>query len=83
MEIENDQRTNCYDDEQFISEASLSSDFEMKANTASGNPTKISTNTDPQFQNSRKRKMLEFSCSPGMPKHQLFFCYCSLVHYYT
>ena len=52
MEIENDQRTNCYDDEQLISEASLSSDCEMKADTASGNPTKISTNTDPQFQNS-------------------------------
>ena len=45
----------------------------MKADAASGNPTKISTNTDCQSQNSRKRKMSEFPCNPGMQKHELFF----------
>ena len=45
----------------------------MKADAASGNPTKISMNTDSQSQNSRKRKMSEFSCNPGMQKHELFF----------
>ena len=45
----------------------------MKAEAASGNPTKISTNTDSQSHNSRKRKMSEFSCNPGMQKHELFF----------
>ena len=69
MEIDNNQRTNSYDDEQLVSETSFSSDCEMKADAASGNPTKISTNTDSQSQNSRKRKMSEFSCNPGMQKH--------------
>ena len=45
----------------------------MKADAASGNPTEISTNTDCQSQNSRKRKMSEFRCNPGMQKHELFF----------
>ena len=83
MEINNNQRTNSYDDEQLVSETSLSSDCEMKADAASGNPPKISTNTDPQSQNSRKRKMSEFSCNPGMQSMSCFSCYCSLVHYYT
>ena len=73
MEIENNQRTNSYDDQQLVSKTSLSSDCGMKADAASGNPTKISKNTDSQSQNSRKRKMSEFSCSPGMQKHELFF----------
>ena len=73
MEIENNQKRNSYDDEQLVSETSLSSDCEMKADAASGNPTKISTNTDSQSKNSRKRKMLEFSCNPGMQKLELFF----------
>ena len=73
MEIENNQRTNSYDDEQLVSETSLSSDCEMKAVAASENPSKISMNTDSQSQNSRKRKMSEFSCNPGMQKHELFF----------
>ena len=73
MEIENNQRTNSYDDEQLVSETSLSSDCEMKADAASRNPTKISTNTDSQSQNSRKRKMSQLSCNPGMQKHELFF----------
>ena len=45
----------------------------MKADAASGNPTKISMNTDSQSQNSRKREMSEFSCNPGMQKHDFFF----------
>ena len=44
----------------------------MKADAASGNPTKKSTNTDSQSHNSRKRKMSEFSCNTGMQKHELF-----------
>ena len=73
MEIENNQNRNCYDDEQLVSETSLSSDCEMKADTAAGNPTEISTHTDCQSQNSRKRKMSELPCNPGMQKHELFF----------
>ena len=73
MEIENNQKRNSYDDEQLVSETSLSSDCEMKADAASGNPTKISTNTDSQSQNSRKCQMSECSCNPGMQKHELFF----------
>ncbi|CAH3175259.1 unnamed protein product, partial [Porites lobata] len=65
MEIENNQRTNSYDDQQLVSETSLSSDRELKADAASANPTKISTNSDSQSQNSRKRKMSEFSCNSG------------------
>ena len=45
----------------------------MKADAASGNATKISTNTDCQSQNSRKRKMSELPCNPGMQKHEPFF----------
>ena len=71
-EIDNNQRTNSYHNEQLVSETSLSSDCEMKAEAASVNPTKISTNTDSQSHNSRKRKMSEFSCNPGMQKHELF-----------
>ena len=73
MEIDNNQRTNPSDDEQFVSETSLSSDCEMKADASTGNSTRISTNTDSQSKNSRKRKMIEFSCNPGMQKHELFF----------
>ena len=71
-EIDINQRRNFYDNEQLVSETSLSSDCEMKAEAASGNPTKISTNTDSQSHNSLKRKMSEFSCNPGMQKHELF-----------
>ena len=55
-----------------MSETSLSSDCEMKGEAASGNPTKVQTNTDSQPHNSRKRKVSEFSCNPGMQKHELF-----------
>ena len=72
MEIVNNTITNSYDDEQLVSETSLSSDCEMKADAASENPTKISMNTDSQSQNSRKGNMSEFSCNPGMQKHELF-----------
>ena len=71
-EIDNNQRTNSYHNEQLVSETSFSSDCEMKAEAASGNPTKISTNIDSQFHNSSKRKMSEFSCNPDMQKHELF-----------
>ena len=73
MEIDNNERTNTSNYEQPVSETSLSSDGEMKADAASGNPAKISTNTDSHSRNSRKRKMLEFSSNPGMQKHELFF----------
>ena len=72
MEIDNNQRTNTSNYEQLVSGTSLSSDCEMKADAASGNPTKISTNTDSQSKNSRKRKMSDFSCNPGMQKYELF-----------
>ena len=73
MDIDNNQRTNTSNYEQPVSETSLSSDCEMKAEAASGNPTKISTNTDSQSKHSRKRKMVECPCNPGMQKHELFF----------
>ena len=72
MEIVNNTITNTYDDEQLVSETSLSSDCEMKADAASENPTKISMNTDPQSQNSRKGNISESSGNPGMQKHELF-----------
>ena len=71
-EIDINQRTNSYHNEQLVSETSLSSDCEMKAEAASVNPTKISTNTDSQSHNSRKRKMSEFSGNSGMQKHEFF-----------
>ena len=72
--MDNNQRTNSYHDEQLVSETSRSrsSDCVMKADAASGNPTKTSTNADSQSQNSRKSKMSELSCNPGMQKHELF-----------
>ena len=73
MKIDSNQRTYTSNYEQPVSETSLSSDCEMTADAASGNPTKISTNTDSQSKNSGKRKMLEFSCNPGMQKLELFF----------
>ena len=79
MEIDKNQRTNSYDDGQLLSETSLSSDCEMKADATSGNPTKISMNTDFQSQNSRKGNpygyfetlgnMSESPCNLGMQKH--------------
>ena len=75
IEIENNQRTNSYHEEQLVSETFLphSCDCVTKADAASGNPTKISTNTDSQSENSRKRKMSEFSSNPGTQKHDFFF----------
>ena len=57
IEIDNNQTVNSYDDEQLVSETSLSSDCEMKADAASVNPTKISTNTDSQSPNSGKKNV--------------------------
>ena len=75
MEIDNNQRTNTSNYEQPVSETSLSSDCEMKADAASGNPTKIPVNTNSQSQNSRhgKGNMSEFSCNPGMQKLRVVF----------
>ena len=73
MEFVNNTITNSYDDEQLVSETSLSSHCEMKADAASENPTKTSMNTGSQSQNNRKGNMSEFSCNPGMQKHELFF----------
>ena len=69
MEIVNNTITNSYDDEQLVSETSLRSDCEMKADAASENPTKISMNTYSQSQNSRKGNMSEFYMN-------CFSCYC-------
>ena len=65
--------TNSYDGKQLVSETSLSSVCELKADAASGYQTKISTDTDSQSQSSRELKMSGFSCNPGMQKHELFF----------
>ena len=73
MENDNNPRTKSHDDKQLVSETTLTSDCVMKADSTSGNPTKISTNTDSQSKNSRKRKMLEFSCNPGMQKLRVVF----------
>ena len=73
MEIDNNQRTNTSNYEQPVSETSLSSDCEMKADATSGNPTKISTNTDSQSKNSLERKMLESSWFLGMQKLRVVF----------
>ena len=67
IEIDNNQRKGPHDYEQLVS---LSSDCEMKADATTGNPAKMSTNTDSQSQNSRKRKMSQFSCNPVMQKHE-------------
>ena len=71
IEIYNNQRTSSYDGKQLVSETSLSSDCEMRADAASGYQTKISTDTDSQSQSSRE--LSGFSCNPGMQKHKLFF----------
>ena len=73
MEIDSNQRTNTSNYEQPVSETSLSSDCEMKADATSGNPTKISTNTDSQSKNSLERKMLESSWFLGMQKLRVVF----------
>ena len=66
MENDNNPRTNSFDDEQLLSETSIGSNCEKKADAAPGNQTEISTNKGSQSQNSRKRKMSESSCDQGM-----------------
>lgn len=66
MENDNNPRTNSSDDEQLLSETSIGSNCEKKADPAPGNQTEISTNKGSQSQNSRKRKMSESSCDQGM-----------------
>ena len=66
MENDNQPRANFWVDEQLVSEASLVSNCEKHAEAASGNQTEISTVRSSQSQNSRKRKISESSCEPGM-----------------
>ena len=66
MENDNNPRTNSSDDEQLLSETSIGSNCEKKADPSPGNQTEISTNKGSQSQNSRKRKMSESSCDQGM-----------------
>ena len=80
MENDNNSRTNYYDDKQLVSETSLGRNCEKKVDSASGNQTETSTVRMSQSQNSRKRKMSESSCDPGKQKHDLFSCYCPIVH---
>ena len=71
IENDNNPRTNSYDEEQLVSETSLCSSREKKADAASGNQTEISTAKVSPPQNSRR--MSESSCDPGKQKHDLFF----------
>lgn len=68
--MENDgdkQRTNSTVGEQVVSNMSLGSNVAKKDDAASGNDqTEISTDTDFQSQNSRKRKISKSSCDSGM-----------------
>ena len=80
MENDNNPRTNYYDDKQLVSETSLGRNCEKKVDYASGNQTETSTVKMSQSQNSRKRKISESSCDPGKQKHDLFSCYCPIVH---
>lgn len=68
--MENDgdkQRTNSTVGEQVVSNTSLGSNVAKKDDAASGNDqTEISTDTDFQSQNSRKRKISKSSCDSGM-----------------
>ena len=64
------------DDDRLVSERSPGSNSEKKVDAASGNQTEISTNTDSQSQNGRKRKLSGSSRDPGM---KFFSLYCSLT----
>ena len=63
--MENDSKPRMYSPvgERFVSETSVDSNCEKKADAASGNQTKILTVS--QSQNSRKRKKSESSGDPG------------------
>ena len=58
MEENKNPRTNApTDDDRLVSETSPGSNSEKKVDSASGNQTEMSTNTDSQSQNSRKRTL--------------------------
>lgn len=63
------------DDDRLVSERSPSSNSEKKVDPASGNQTEISTNTDSQSQNSRKRKLSGSFRDPGMKFFSLYFSF--------
>ena len=77
--MENDSKPRMYSPvgEKFVSETSVDSNCENKAEAASGNQTKIFTVS--QLQNSRKRKNSESSGDPGNCNMICFPCYCLLV----
>ena len=64
------------DDDRLVSQRFPGSNSKKKVDAASGNQTEISTNTDSQSQNSRKRKLSGSSRDPGM---KFFSLYCSLA----
>ena len=64
------------DDDRLVSETSPGSNSEKKVDAASGNQTKMSTNTDSQSQNTRNRKLSGSSRDPGK---KFFSLYCSLT----
>lgn len=67
MENDDKQRTNSTVGEQVVSNMPLGSNVAKKDDAASGNDqTEISTDTDFQSQNSRKRKISKSSCDSGM-----------------
>ena len=77
--MENDSKPRMYSPvgEKFVSETSVDSNCEKKAEAASGNQTKIFTVS--QSQNSRKRKNSESSGDAGNYNVICFPCYCLLV----
>ena len=67
MEENKNPRTDAAtDDDRLVSETSPGSNSEKKVDAASGNQTEISTNTDSQSQNSRKRTLSGSSRGSGM-----------------
>ena len=77
MEENKNPRTDAStDDNRLVSERSPGSNSEKKVDAASGNQTEMSTNTDSQSQNSRKRKLSGSSRDPGMK----FFLSLLLTH---
>ena len=78
--MENDSKPRMYSPvgEKLVSETSVDSNCEKKAEAVSENRTKIFTAS--QSQNSRKRKNSESSGDPGNYNLICFPCYCLLVH---
>ena len=82
MENDNNPKTNSSEDEQLVSETSIGSNREKKADAAPENQSEISTNKGSQSQNSRESKMSESSCDQGMQYNNMicFSSYYLLVH---